>query len=82
MPEADGSGDREKHQELALIEAVRGQSRPGQEHKLRSKLEAHYDTQRRRIVMGQLCQHEPILGHALHPRNRRCLHVRVGVLPP
>jgi hypothetical protein len=83
VPEADDSCDREnsqderkhahgclgQHQELALIEAVRSRSRPGQEQKLRSKLEAHHDTQRRRIVMGQLRQHEPILSNALHPRT-------------
>ncbi len=81
VPELHEAGDGEKperrrerphrrlrgHEELALIQAVGGRSRPRQEQQLRPELQRHHRADRRGAVMGEPGEHQPGLRRALHP---------------
>jgi hypothetical protein len=56
------------HQEPALVEAIRSQSGPGQQKKLRCKLQGHDDAHSRSIMVSELREDEPVLSNTLHPR--------------
>src|SRR3984957_15139539 len=53
------------HQELALVEMICGKSGPGQQKKLRSKLQRHDDSHSGSIMMGELRKDEPVLSNTL-----------------
>ncbi len=55
------------HQHAASVEAIRDQPRDRHEQQDRPELQRHRDAEGRRVVVGQLGQHDPVLGGALHP---------------
>ena len=81
VPELDDAGDGEDpqrqgesahrrlrgDQELALIEMVGGEARPWQQQQLRPELQRHDQADGRSVVMGELGEHQPVLGRPLHP---------------
>ena len=54
-------------QQLALVEMVGGEAGQGQQQKLRPELQRHDQADGRGVVMGELREHQPVLGRALHP---------------
>ena len=46
---------------------IGGKAGPGQQQELRPELQRHDDADGGGVVMGELGEHQPILGRALHP---------------
>ncbi|MBB6186741.1 hypothetical protein HDE77_001091 [Rhodanobacter sp. MP7CTX1] len=82
MPQLDESSDGEDtqsqrqqthgrlsgDQEFSPIEMIGRKASHGQQQQLRTELERHHDTDRGRVPVGELGEHDPVLGGALHPR--------------
>ncbi len=81
MPQLDKPGDGEQakaereqahgalrdQQQFSPVEMIGGKAGPWQKQDLRRELQRHHHAHGGRIVVGQLGQHHPILGGALHP---------------
>jgi len=95
VPELDGAGDGQEPQdqgetahgrlggdeELALVEMVGGEAGPGQQQELRSELQGHDEADRRRVVIGELGEDQPVLAGPLHP-GCRCWRRRLRLPRP
>jgi len=57
------SGD----QELSLVEMIGDETRPWQKQQLRPELQRHDQADSGGVVIGELGEHEPVLGRSLHP---------------
>ncbi|MEA2912001.1 MAG: hypothetical protein QOJ15_4082 [Bradyrhizobium sp.] len=83
LPQLDQPGDGEdteakrehshrrlgREQELAPVEVIGGKSGQGQQEKMGAGLQGQHHAHGCCVVVGQLRQHEPALGDALHPRS-------------
>ncbi len=81
VPELDDAGDGKRpqcqsesahrrlcgDQQLTLIEIVGGEAGPGQEKELWPELQRHDQADGRGVVMGELGEHQPVLGRPLDP---------------
>jgi hypothetical protein len=72
--EAEGEGAHcrlRADQELSPVEMIGRKTGQGQQQKMRPELQRHHHADGGRVVVGQLREHEPALGNALHP----CAHI-------
>ncbi len=61
----DGLSDDEH---LSHVDAVGDDAGPRHEDQHRAKLQRHGDPDGRGVMVGELGEHDPVLGGALHPR--------------